>query len=723
MRKMIQNPYIVGNPIEDSRMFFGRDDDFAYLTTKMAGAESGGMFVLCGTRRSGKTSVLFQILKGRLGDSFLPALIDMQSFASEGDEGFIQLMARKIAAAYSIADDDDLKLLGQKKIDFQTQREAFLGFCRQARARNKDRILVLMFDEYEIFEDAIGEGRLSRKILALLGDMTKGDSGIFVVMAGSTKLEERDSTFWAPCLTQSMHQRISFLSDKDAMSLICEPVADLVQYDDQVPELIIELGAGQPFYTQVICQGLVDHLNDHEKSTASVEDVQQVVSNIVDNPLPHMIFTWGAMSDLEKIAMAAMAQVNQPSDEYISAKDILQYLKEEKIGITLKEDRLNEALAHLFYGDLLSKKQGEDQYSYRMGIWHHWVYRMHSVWQVLEEIRADGRKPGQGIISLARRRLRRTAIGATLIAMAMGLWFVNKSMEEPEYIEPPPPDSTLVSFSTVPSGGRFFLDNHELGIAPQDSIKVPVGDFEYRAELDGYWAHTDSISLIDDGTIRYITVSLKEKTGSIHVSTTPDKAEIIVNGELLPELTPTTISNVSASELHNVRVRLAGYLPAAFSNQRVFADSTIELKHDFRKPRHSLTITTTPSGAQVYWDGKDRGISPLNLASEVEGSHQLKVSAAGYHEVEKALVVPVPRDRFDVVLTPLPPGLVQLHVQPYADIYLDGELIAEGAVMSEKMLPVGKYTIEFKHPHSGNFSKDISITSGDTVEVRHIFGR
>ena len=35
------NPYIVGNPIRTERMFFGREDDFRYVRTKLEGVEPG----------------------------------------------------------------------------------------------------------------------------------------------------------------------------------------------------------------------------------------------------------------------------------------------------------------------------------------------------------------------------------------------------------------------------------------------------------------------------------------------------------------------------------------------------------------------------------------------------------------------------------------------------------------------------------------------------------
>ena len=61
------NPYLVGNPIRTEQMFYGREDDFRYVRTKLEGVSQGVVIVFCGERRAGKSSILYQVLNGRLG--------------------------------------------------------------------------------------------------------------------------------------------------------------------------------------------------------------------------------------------------------------------------------------------------------------------------------------------------------------------------------------------------------------------------------------------------------------------------------------------------------------------------------------------------------------------------------------------------------------------------------------------------------------------------------
>ena len=49
------NPYIAGNPITGSEMFFGRQDVFRFIRETLVGRYQDNAIVLYGGRRTGKT--------------------------------------------------------------------------------------------------------------------------------------------------------------------------------------------------------------------------------------------------------------------------------------------------------------------------------------------------------------------------------------------------------------------------------------------------------------------------------------------------------------------------------------------------------------------------------------------------------------------------------------------------------------------------------------------
>ena len=55
------NPYIAGSPITGTEMFYGREDVFSFIKRNLTGLHRDTPIVLYGQRRTGKTSVLYQL--------------------------------------------------------------------------------------------------------------------------------------------------------------------------------------------------------------------------------------------------------------------------------------------------------------------------------------------------------------------------------------------------------------------------------------------------------------------------------------------------------------------------------------------------------------------------------------------------------------------------------------------------------------------------------------
>ena len=72
----VLNPYIAGNPVTGQQMFFGREDVFSFVSGALTGQHRDNAIVLYGQRRTGKTSVLYQ-MGARLGPRYLCILVDL----------------------------------------------------------------------------------------------------------------------------------------------------------------------------------------------------------------------------------------------------------------------------------------------------------------------------------------------------------------------------------------------------------------------------------------------------------------------------------------------------------------------------------------------------------------------------------------------------------------------------------------------------------------------
>jgi len=379
----IPNPYIVGNPIKDGEMFYGRQDEFLFAKRKIETGDKSYVIVLCGERRSGKTSILFQILSGKLGERFLPVLIDMQTMAGlENDGDFFEEFAQEICRTLKDA------RLNIDEYNFHVPNESpykcFRELLDKILSLYPGKHLVLMIDEYEMMEAKFDEGSLSPEVITFFADLLDGERHLSFVFTGSRHLEQRQkSKYWQLLYDKSLYCRISFLPRHEAIRLMIEPVRDYVHFSDDAVERIYRLTTGQPYYTQAICQCLVDHLNEVKKNRAELADIDVVMQHILNNPLPQMIYAWNSLQEIEKLVLAALAVVQKNAESGPSVAVLYDYLKKKDSDILMSRKDLTAALEYLISRDLVIHQNG----AYRVGIelLAQWIQREQPLWKIIQE--------------------------------------------------------------------------------------------------------------------------------------------------------------------------------------------------------------------------------------------------------------------------------------------------------------------------------------------------
>lgn len=694
-------------------MFFGRIEDFEFINKKVTGNRKGGIIVLCGSRRSGKTSILFQIKGGRLGEQFLPVLVDMQSITAQNDREFLKTLATEIASA--LGKNDSLVTEGFLQRLEANPLLAFNEFTGKVSETLGDKNLILMFDEYELFESHIERDRFTADVLNLLAYWMENTDGIFFLFTGSDKLEERDPRYWDSFLGKALHRRISFLRRGDALRLIHDPVEGLVEYEEGVEDMIIDLTSGQPFYTQVLCQSIVDHLNESAKNTVSTGDIEMVVEEIIENPLPQMIFSWSALGQLEKISLSIIAELTREDPSPVVPEQIVEFAEKEKIGYRLDPNKVRETVERLFYMDFIEKDPGTDGYTFKMTLWKRWVVRMHSIWQVLDEVASEEGEFEEGIVPFNRRR-RNIILGVAAAVVVIGAsliysWNATEQGKRAAYIAPP--DSTTLTVTTQPAGANVFLDRTLIGQSPV-TAPVPAGNSALRITLAGYREFEDSLLLEKDLPVSR-SIDLAEQTGSLRVESNPPGALIAIDGTETGLTTPEEFDSLSVNRIHAVRLSLPGFYAKDLDGIEISVDSTVTVTHDFSKVVHPLTVISEPPGASITLDGIERGTSPVSIRAVEEGRHELVASLTGHYEATKTIEVPAGNNQISVSLEPLPPGILIVEILPYAELWIDGELKERDALNHRIELRPGIHTIELRHPDYGTVTESVEIPSGETV--------
>ena len=414
------NPYIVGNPIRSEKMFYGREDDFRYIRTKLESANQGVVIVFCGDRRVGKSSILYQVLNGRLGERFIPVFVDMQEMVITSDAEFFSRVSRLMLDAIAKADHKSLTRakpvlsegvmttgggaviaasgtpriepssprlqLEAPRFDGRNPYPVFIDFFDEVLKSTRDRTLLILIDEYELMEAKVDEGKLSPDLFTFLAGMMDNKERLAFIFTGSRRLEERDKKYWRELLRRSLFRKVGFLTERDTFRLITEPVEGRVIYGRGVGEAIYRLTAGQAFYTQVICQNMVDYMNEHRQNWITTSGLEQVIADIIDNPLPQMIYTWDALSDDEKLVLSLLAQILPDGAAYATAYELRTSVRANEYPVNLSENTIRLTLEEMFRRELLEKEFGEG-FRFRIDLLRIWIRRSHSIWQAVKEVR------------------------------------------------------------------------------------------------------------------------------------------------------------------------------------------------------------------------------------------------------------------------------------------------------------------------------------------------
>lgn len=397
------NPYIVGNPIRSENMFYGREDDFRYVRTKLENVNQGVVIVFCGERRVGKSSILYQVLNGRLGERFIPVFVDMQEMVIASDSEFFARICRLIAEAVTASGVEvgqvalastsgaaagaaHTPAVSVPEFDGRNPYPLFLDFLDEVLAAIGDRELLILIDEYELMEAKVDEGKLSSELFTYLAGLMDNKERLAFIFTGSRRLEERDKKYWRELLRRSLFRKVSFLSEKDCVRLVTEPVVGRVVFGRGTVEEIYRLTAGQPFYTQVICQNIVDYMNEHRQNWLTVADLKQVIADIVDNPLPQMIYAWDGLSDDEKLALSLLSEMLVDNRSFATAHDLRAAIKAREYPVNLSETTIRLTLEEMFRRELLDKDAGGG-FRVKIDLFRLWIRRSHSIWQVVKEVR------------------------------------------------------------------------------------------------------------------------------------------------------------------------------------------------------------------------------------------------------------------------------------------------------------------------------------------------
>ncbi len=292
------SPYITGDPVRNSEMFFGRRDELDETIRSLIGHFQDRITVIHGRRKVGKTSLLFQLKEGdpsvlgvaqlaAVQENYVPVLVDFERFTAKKPTW--EVYYHIYGSVRRELDVAGISSLSTPMADFRDlSPDALLEefIVQQAKPLNDHgRKLLLMFDEFDTLIRSKGE---ETGLFGFIREMiVKHGQFMSFIFVGADQLVgmmmQRANRLYSMAGTPI---EIADLAPEEARLLVTEPIRKAnpsFEWAEDAVRLIVHVTARNPYYIQTLCDRVVNNLIAGKRLRATTVDVQQGVTEAVDH--------------------------------------------------------------------------------------------------------------------------------------------------------------------------------------------------------------------------------------------------------------------------------------------------------------------------------------------------------------------------------------------------------------------------------------------------------
>jgi len=386
----IVNPYTPGPPIKPGNpTFVGREDIFDFIRQNMPALTQKMILVLIGERRTGKTSILQQLPVRLHEPRYVPIFIDGQVLGIDpGMESFFLSLVTAIADGLQKA-GISIKSPTLAELQESPQHVFEQRFLPKVRERLGERILLLTIDEFEELGARVGGAHLPREIFPYLRHLIQHGEQLAFIFAGTHRLEESVGEYWSVLFNIAKYKKVGFLKREEAIRLIKEPVQPYgMVYDDLAIDEILRLTTGHPYFTQLLCNILVNRCNEAQRSYVTTQDVRDAIAEeLWEAGRAHLTFLWQELDQETRLVLAALAESRARWDQVSGAAIV------ERLGnyqIRQSPGQVIKAMERLVARDIARRIPGDPvSYDLAAQLYTHWLRRYKSLGEVVQEVSVE----------------------------------------------------------------------------------------------------------------------------------------------------------------------------------------------------------------------------------------------------------------------------------------------------------------------------------------------
>lgn len=303
------NPYVIGRPIYEPEHFFGREDLFQFIQDNLL--QDAKVILLHGQRRIGKSSVLFQIPNFVKLEQFVFVPLSLEGKSQKPLSDVLHELAVDIKEHLT----DNLNLpednvISPSKIDLKANLQVFdRNFLPQVYKALGGKNLVLLLDEFDVLDDHSKDAAVEH-FFPYLQSILYQQKKLFIIPVVGRRLEDM-TTLVRGLFRGAPKQEIGLLEEQNAKRLIIEPAKGVLEFNPDVIQAILELSAGHPYLTQVLCFALFSQARDEQRWQVIRADVESIVDKAIEIAEAGLVWFRDGLPIPERVVFSAVAEAQR----------------------------------------------------------------------------------------------------------------------------------------------------------------------------------------------------------------------------------------------------------------------------------------------------------------------------------------------------------------------------------------------------------------------------
>jgi tetratricopeptide (TPR) repeat protein len=345
-----RNPYIIGRPITEPELFFGRDALFQFIADNLV--QGSQVTLLHGQRRIGKSSILAQIPLSMTKLAQDLTYRDLKEFAFislslEGDSrkplgDVLHELARDSLDQYDFL-KPQVELPSSQVLSRNPELfvDRFLPEFRNALGAKN---IVMLLDEF----DALGDynpdvNNAAGHLFPFLQSEIYGHRELFIIPVVGRQLSDLPSLL--SLFREAPYREVGLLDSRSTSQLIQIPARGTLEYHPESINAIWEFAAGHPYFTQLIGFALFTQAREEDRWFVTPNDVVSIIKRAIELGEGGLGWFWSGIPLPDRVVFSAAAEIPEADAKWeFTETEPLQLLQKCGVEIT---DEIRHSVNHL----------------------------------------------------------------------------------------------------------------------------------------------------------------------------------------------------------------------------------------------------------------------------------------------------------------------------------------------------------------------------------------